>query len=121
MKKKDKVSSRRIGLDMGLAVGRFFLNTEDLHYGYWPNGKEANVQNLAEAQEAHSQLIIDHVPAKIKKSILDMRSGSGNIALKLLNLGYNVGCVIPNEFLDELVTLKLGDRGKIYICGFEIN
>ena len=74
MKKRNKVSSRRIGLDIGLAVGRFFLNTEDLHYGYWPNGKEANVQNLAEAQEAHSQLIIDHVPDKTK-SILDVGSG----------------------------------------------
>ena len=53
MKKGNKVNSRRIGLDIGLAVGRFFLNTEDLHYGYWPNDKEATVQNLAEAQEAY--------------------------------------------------------------------
>ena len=98
MKKRNKVSSQRIGLDIGLAVGRFFLNTEDLHYGYWPNSKEANVQNLAEAQEAHSQLIIDHIPEKTK-SILDVGSGSGNLALKLLNLNYNVDRVIPSEFL----------------------
>ena len=118
MKKRNKVSSRRIGLDIGLAVGRFFLNTEDLHYGYWPNSKEANVQNLAEAQEAHSQLIIDHVPNKTR-SILDVGSGSGNLALKLLNLDYNVDCVIPSEFLAEQVAVKLGNRGKIYTCGFE--
>ena len=118
MKKRNKVSSQRIGLDIGLAVGRFFLNTEDLHYGYWPNGKEANVQNLAEAQVAHSQLIIDHIPDKTK-SILDVGSGSGNLALKLLNLDYNVDCVIPSEFLAEQVSLKLGNRGKIHICDFE--
>jgi len=118
MKKRDKVSSRKIGLDIGLAVGRFFLNTEDLHYGYWPNGKEATVQNLAEAQVAHSQLIIDHIPDKTR-SILDVGSGSGNLALKLLNLGYDVDCVIPSEFLAEQVSIKLGDRGKIHICGFE--
>ena len=118
MKKKNKVSSRRIGLDIGLRVGRFFLNTEDLHYGYWPNSKEANVQNLAEAQEAHSQLIIDHIPEKTK-SILDVGSGSGNLALKLLNLDYNVDCVIPSEFLAEQVAVKLGNRSKIHICGFE--
>ena len=97
MKKGNKVSSQRIGLDIGLTVGRFFLNTEDLHYGYWPNGKKATIQNLAEAQEAHSQLIIDHISDKTR-NILDVGSGSGNLALKLLNLGYDVDCVIPSEF-----------------------
>ena len=113
-----KVSSQSVGLDIGLAIGRFFLNTEDLHYGYWPNGKEANIQNLAKAQENHSQFIIDHIPKKTK-SILDVGSGSGNLALKLLNLGYAVDCVIPSEFLAKQVAEKLGERSKIHICGFE--
>ena len=118
MKKRTKVSSQRIGLDIGLAVGRFFLNTEDLHYGYWPNSKEANVQNLAEAQEAHSQLIIDHIPDKTK-NILDVGSGSGNLALKLLNLNYNVDCVVPSQFLANQISSKLNDRGSIHICNFD--
>ena len=94
MEKKNKVSSRSVGLDIGLIIGRFFLNTEDLHYGYWPKDKRATVQNFAEAQKAHSQLIIDHIPDKTR-SILDVGSGSGNLAIKLLNLGYDVDCVIP--------------------------
>jgi len=116
--KKKKVSSRSVGLDIGLVIGRFFLNTEDLHYGYWPNGKDVNIQSLVEAQEAHSQFIIDHIPDKIK-SILDVGSGSGNLALKLLNLGYTVDCVIPSEFLTKQVAEKLGNKSKIYNCGFE--
>ena len=64
MSLKTKVSSRRVGLDIGLAIGRYFLNTEDLHYGYWPIGKTATVQNFSEAQEMYSQLIIDHIPEK---------------------------------------------------------
>ena len=115
MKKETKVSSQSVGLDIGLIVGRFFLNTEDLHYGYWPNGKEASVQNLAEAQRAHSQLIIDHIPDKTR-SILDVGGGSGNLALKLLNQGYEVDCVIPSEFLAKQVVAKLGNRSNIYIC-----
>ena len=118
MGKKKKVNSRSVGLDIGLVIGRFFLNTEDLHYGYWPNGKEANIQNLAKAQEDHSQFIIDHIPDRTK-SILDVGSGSGNLALKLLNLGYAIDCVIPSEFLAEQVAEKLGDRSKIHICRFE--
>ena len=118
MEKKNKASSRSVGLDIGLSIGRFFLNTEDLHYGYWPNKKEADIQNLAEAQKAYSQFIIDHIPNRTK-SILDVGSGSGNLALKLLNLGYAVDCVIPSEFLAEQVAEKLDDRSSIYICGFE--
>jgi cyclopropane fatty-acyl-phospholipid synthase-like methyltransferase len=115
---KIKVSSRRVGLDIGLAIGRFFLNTEDLHYGYWPKGRTATIQNFVEAQEAHSKLIMDHIPNKTKR-ILDVGSGSGNLAMKLINKGFQVDCVIPSEFLAEQVQAKLGDRSTIHICGFE--
>jgi len=46
MEKKKKVSSRSVGLDIGLTIGRFFLNTEDLHYGYWPNKKKPKFINV---------------------------------------------------------------------------
>jgi len=115
---KNKVSSQRVGLDIGLAIGRFFLNTEDLHYGYWPNGKTATIQNFPKAQEAHSNLIIDHIPQSTKR-ILDVGSGSGSLALKLINKCFQVDCVIPSEFLAEQVQAKLGDRSTIHICGFE--
>ena len=118
MSVKNKVSSQRVGLDMGLAIGRFFLNTEDLHYGYWPKGKTATIQNFAEAQKAHSKLIIDHIPDGTQR-ILDVGSGSGNLALKLINKGFQVDCVIPSEFLAEQVQAKLGNQSTIHICGFE--
>ena len=118
MKKKDKVKSNIIGLDMGLAVGRFFLDTEDLHYGYWPDGEKPTVRNFSWAQENHSKLIIDNIPEDTKR-ILDVGSGSGNLALKLLNIGYEVDCVIPSEYLGKAVKEKLVGRGKIHICKFE--
>lgn len=118
MSVKNKVSSQRVGLDIGLAIGRFFLNTEDLHYGYWPKGKTATIQNFAEAQKAHSKLIIYHIPDGTQR-ILDVGSGSGNLALKLINKGFQVDCVIPSEFLAEQVRAKLGNQSTIHICGFE--
>ena len=57
-----KVDSKAVGLDIGLLIGRFFMDTEDLHYGYWPDDKTAAAQNFAEAQYRHSQLIIDNIP-----------------------------------------------------------
>ena len=35
----NKIKSNIIGLDMGLAIGKFFLDSEDLHFGYWPNNE----------------------------------------------------------------------------------
>ena len=118
MSKKGKVKSNIIGLDIGLAFGRFFLNTEDLHFGYWLEGEKPTAQNFALAQENHSKLIIDKIP-KGTKHILDVGSGSGNLALKLINLGFKVDCVIPSEYLAKAVREKLRDQGNIHICKFE--
>ena len=62
MIKTGKVKSNIIGLDMGLAFGRFFLGTEDLHFGYWPEGEKPTVRNFSWAQENHSRLILDTIP-----------------------------------------------------------
>ena len=94
------------------------MGSEDIHYGYWPNGKDASVQNFAHAQDSHSKLILDHIPEKTNY-ILDVGGGSGNLALKLLNKGYSVDCVIPSEFLAEQAKAKLGNESVIHICGFE--
>ena len=118
MTKISKVKSNIIGLDMGLAFGRFFLDTEDLHFGYWPKGEKPTARNFALAQENHSELIMTKIPRGAKR-ILDVGSGSGNLAQKLLNAGYEVDCVIPSEYLAEAVKEKLDGRGKIHICKFE--
>ncbi len=114
----NKHNSKVVGLDVGLLIGKFFMETEDLHYGYWPHDKTATAQNFAEAQQRHSQLIIDHIPEGVE-NILDVGSGSGNLAKKLISLGYEVDCVIPSEFLAERVKEKLDENSTIHICKFE--
>ena len=115
---KDKFNSKVIVLDAGLLIGKFFMDTEELHYGYWPNDKTATAQNFSEAQERHSQLIIDNIPKGVKK-ILDVGSGSGSLAKKIVGLGYQVDCVIPSEFLADKVQQKLDGSSKIHINKFE--
>jgi len=115
---ENKISSKTIGLDIGLLIGRFFMGTEDLHYGYWPDNKVATTQNFSEAQHRHSKLIIDNIPEGVTR-ILDVGSGSGNLAKKLISLGYEVDCVLPSEFLAENIHNKLGEKSKIHLCCFE--
>ena len=114
----NRFDSKVIGLDVGLLIGKFFMDTEELHYGYWPDQKKATAQNFSQAQDRHSQLIIDNIPNNVKR-ILDVGSGSGSLAKKLIKLGYQVDCVIPSEFLAEKVKVKLSDSSKIYINKFE--
>ena len=114
----NKYDSKVIGLDVGLLIGKFFMDTEDLHYGYWPHEKIATAQNFAAAQQRYSQLIIDHIPDGVQR-ILDVGSGSGNLAKKLIGLGYQVDCVIPSEFLEEKVQEKLDENSIIHLCKFE--
>ncbi len=114
----DKYDSKVVGLDAGLLIGKFFLNTEELHYGYWPDDKTATAQNFAGAQARYSQLIIDHIPDGVKR-ILDVGSGSGSLAQKLINLGYKVDCVVPSEFLAEKIEDKLGKNSIVHVCKFE--
>lgn len=114
----DKYDSKVVGLDAGLLIGKFFLNTEELHYGYWPDDKTATAQNFAGAQARHSQLIIDHIPSGAKR-ILDVGSGSGSLAQKLINQGYKVDCVVPSEFLAKKIKDKLDKNSIIHVCKFE--
>ena len=114
----NRFDSKVIGLDVGLLIGKFFMDTEELHYGYWPDEKKATAQNFSQAQDRHSQLIIDNIPNNVKR-ILDVGSGSGSLAKKLIKLGYQVDCVIPSEFLAEKVKVKLSDSSNVYINKFE--
>ncbi len=113
-----KVDSKEVGLEIGLMLGKFFLNTEDLHYGYWPQGEKVNFTNFAEAQEKHSALILDNIPDGVK-SILDVGAGAGNLAQKLIDRGYQVDCVIPSQFLADKLREKLGDQSTVYPVTYE--
>ena len=70
-----KVSPNEIGLEIGLVLSRFFLNTEHLHFGYWPDGLSVNLDNLKEAQDYHSNQILESIV-------------SFHLTLDMLNRGY---------------------------------
>ena len=112
-KKKEKVSSKEVGLEIGLVISRFLYKTEHLHYGYCPDNLAIIPENVQKAQDLHSKIIIDAIPENVE-TILDVGSGSGGLAEKLVNEGYKVHCVSPSEYLADAIEEKLGDKVKVY-------
>ena len=112
-KKKEKVSSKEVGLEIGLVISRFLYKTEHLHYGYWPDDLAIIPENVRKAQDLHSKIIIDAIPENVE-TILDVGSGSGGLAEKLIDKGYKVHCVSPSEYLADAIEEKLGDKVKVF-------
>ena len=113
-----KVTPNEIGLEIGLVLSRFFFNTEHLHFGFWPDDLSVNIDNLKKAQDLHSNQILKSIPNDVK-TILDVGSGSGGLAEKLVGSGYKVECVSPSEYLSDAIEKKLKSSVVIHRSTFE--
>lgn len=117
-KKKHKIDSREVGLELGLRIYKFFLNTEYLHYGYFIGGLEADATNLKKAQVNYADLLFSNIPDGTK-TILDVGCGSGKTAQQLIAKGYEVDCVSPGPILTAYAKNMLGDTAGFFQCRFE--
>ena len=110
--------SPEFGLALGLVVGRFALDMQDLHYGYWTDDLELTPQNIPRAQARYTEELMADIPAGVH-SILDVGCGAGNTARKLLERGYQVDCVSPNAWLTTEARRVLGGRARVFESKFE--
>lgn len=97
----DKIDTRAVGLDVGLAFIRWLTGAENLHYGLW-TGLEVTAGNLKAAQEAYTSRLFGYLPATQSGGplrILDIGGGAGETARKLLAMGHSVEIVVPSAFL----------------------
>ena len=114
----EKVDSKEVGLEIGLLLTRFFFNSEDLHFGYWPDGTPTDMSTISKAQSNHSDLIFSNIPDGVK-NILDVGSGSGELAKKLIDQGYSVDCVSPSSFLSDTTQSTLPPQSTLYSTTLE--
>ena len=54
----ESISSKELGLIAGLAIGRFLLQTEDLHYGFWTKDVDTTLDNLKTAQDRYTTFLL---------------------------------------------------------------
>lgn len=110
--------SREIGLELASLCGKYFLKLQHLHYGYWTGDLQVDVANVHIAQENYADFLVSHIPDGVKK-ILDVGCGSGQIAAKLADMGYQVDCVSPSPFLSKQARELLVSTSRIFECFYE--
>jgi len=111
MKKHKKV-------DWNLKFMRDIFGLECLHFGYWDNFKEeVNIEELKFAQNRYIDVLISKIPNGVKR-ILDVGCGTGEVAKRLKQEGFEVECVSPDDYQYEIFRQKLPDV-KFYLSKFE--
>ena len=92
-----KIDTRAVGLDTGLALIKWLTGAENLHYGLW-DGLDLSAGNLRRAQDAYTDKLFALLPPGPLR-ILDIGGGAGETARKLLALGHSVDIVVPSAYL----------------------
>jgi hypothetical protein len=93
----DKIDTRAVGLNVGLAFIRWLTGSENLHYGLW-SGLDVTAGNLRAAQDAYTTKLFGYLPPG-RLRILDIGGGAGETARKVITLGHEVEIVVPSAFL----------------------
>ncbi|MBS1371645.1 MAG: methyltransferase domain-containing protein [Lentisphaeria bacterium] len=117
-KRRRNPNSQELGLRIANIFGRYFLKTEHLHYGFWPDGLPVTLENLPQAQDLYTEFLRNNIPDGVS-SILDIGCGTGHNAEVLLANGYSVDCVSPSPYLSGITREKIRNRGSLYECIFE--
>jgi SAM-dependent methyltransferase len=112
----EKIDSRAVGLDVGLAFIRWLTGAENLHYGLW-TGLEVTASNLRAAQDAYTAKLFGYLPEG-RLRILDIGGGAGETAKKLLALGHAVEIVVPSPFLAARCR-ETAKGALVHECTFE--
>lgn len=112
----EKIDTRAVGLDVGLAFIRWLTGAENLHYGLW-TGLEVTAGNLRRAQDGYTVKLFGYLPPGPLR-ILDIGGGAGETAKKLLALGHSVDIVVPSAFLAERCRQNAAGA-VVHECTFE--
>jgi SAM-dependent methyltransferase len=118
MRKNKKNSSRETGLEVGSILGKYFLKLDYLHYGYWTNDLKVDITNLHKAQQNYTDFLISNIPDSVR-NILDVGCGTGTIAKRLVDIGYQVDCLSPSHLQCKRAMELLPNTGQIFECKYE--
>lgn len=112
----ERLDTRAVGLDAGLAFIHWLTGEDNLHYGLW-DGLAPVAANLRAAQAAYTQKLFALLPPG-RLRILDIGGGAGVTAAKLMALGHEVEIIVPSAFLAERCRAN-APGAVVHECRFE--
>ena len=99
-------SRKRIKESTSLRLMREVLELDHLHYGLWRD-EPLDLAGLKRAQERYAETLCDWVPDGVR-SILDVGCGTGSMARRLAERGFEVEGLAPDPYLGEVFTERTG-------------
>jgi MPBQ/MSBQ methyltransferase len=97
---------KRIKESTALRLMREVLELDHLHYGLWRD-EPLGLEGLKKAQDRYAERLCDWVPEGVR-SILDVGCGTGSMALRLRDRGFEVEGLAPDPYLGEVFAERTG-------------
>jgi len=99
------------------------IRSDYLHYGFWgePNSVEIEsitLQEIKNAQDRYIEHLASFIPNEVN-SILDVGCGIGGNAEYLINQGYVVETLSPDDFQKSTIVEKFNNQMTFHHCKFE--
>ena len=106
--------------DVGLILLARLMKTNELHYGYWPDGMEVRLGNLVEAQARYTEHLLGLIPEGVQR-VLDVGCGTGHLMSLLLEKGYQVEGLTPSPMLSQMARDRVGKSAKVHQTFYDDN
>ena len=90
------------------------IRSSFLHYGFWDNPSEINLesltlQDLKIAQLRYAEHLCSYIPSNVN-SILDVGCGIGGNAKYLLSKGFDVETLSPDDYQKKVISDKFNKK-----------
>ena len=97
--------------ELGLVLARHLLGLDDLHYGLWDADLEVCPGNFPVAQQRYSDMLLALLPPITDPAapplVLDVGCGTGHLAAQMLERGYRVEAVSPDDALADIAEARI--------------
>ncbi len=95
-----------VKVSTSLRLMREVLDLEHLHYGLW-HDEPLDLAGLKRAQERYAERLCEWIPEGVK-TILDVGCGTGSMALRLRDRGFEVEGLAPDPYLGDVFAERTG-------------
>ena len=99
------------------------IQSSYLHYGFWDEPSSTRIesmtlQDIKDAQSRYIEHLASYIPSDVN-SVLDVGCGIGGNAEFLLNKGYELETLSPDDFQQSVISEKFENKVPFHHCKFE--